>query len=207
VLATISYGVLSSAIVSDGSRPTPTATLPFYTSFDSPTPNPTFESSGGGGTATATLPPRPLATATLGGTQDTYTAAFGSSTLRGNVAWYSITTPEGWHITFCFCSTQPGRDGKPHEDTTRVEPVSGAFSTAQESALIKRFLPPDAVHVRDFTDPYVGHIHDYKSKRLAATFPASSFIDSGAGANPPQGTASVACDHPACPGCDFVLRT
>ena len=80
-----------------------------------------------------------------------------------------------------------------------------AIRRMPDDALVvaKMFFPPDARHVRDFTDPNIGLFHVYQSADLAATFPASDFYDSNRGGALPAGTFSIVCGG----ACSFALGT
>jgi hypothetical protein len=115
-----------------------------------------------------------------------------------------MTTPEGDQIVLCFCDMQPGKDGQQRDARVGIAPQPGVTLTAQALAtLLPQYLPPDAKHLRDFTDPQIGLIHLYSSADLAATFPASAFSNQGGA----PGTFIVACNQPGAPGpgCDVLI--
>lgn len=185
------YTYSSPSVVYIAPTETPLPTLP-------PTPTNTPTPTG----------PRPIDTPTLGGTQAAFAAAYGQPYFKGPVPWWDYTTPEGWRVTTCFCGTTKGVDGKERVEAFGFYPTNGvSFTADQTGALLRQFLPHDATHVRDFTDPNLGVINVYQSADLAATFDASHFRDSNGGPNPPPGTLSVACHNPAGPGCDIVVGT
>lgn len=141
--------------------------------------------------------PQPLSGATLGGTRDGFTSKFGGPTERYGVLWYSINLSNGTTVNLCYCTEHAGSDGNPHLAWFNVDAPNGTTWSDQQGVTIARqFFPPDAKHVRDFTDPQIGLIHVYVSADLAATFPAGEFTDGGNGQQLPPGTFSVACSQP-----------
>lgn len=148
---------------------------------------------------------QPLSGATLGGTQDGFTHVLGTPTDRSGVPWYAVKLARGTTAPLCYCTEHTGSDGNPHLAWFHIDAPGGTTWSDQQGVTIARpFLPPDAKHVRDFTDPQVGLIHVYVSAALAATFPASEFTDSGNGQQLPPGTFGVACGQPGPSQCSIT---
>jgi hypothetical protein len=172
----------------------------------------------GVGLGTATPTAQPTATPTwphlvdgaeLGGTQAAFTARYGAPTSSSPTVQYSYTDPTGVTVAVCLCAFGPGTDHEPRVAILSLTPALAAgtpWSDAYAAQLVAPFLPPDARHVGDITDPNLGRLHRYRSADLAGTFPAADFPGPLAGRLMPPGTLGVACDDPAQPGvCTLVL--
>jgi hypothetical protein len=152
-------------------------------------------------TATPTRAVHPVAGARLGGTEEAFAKAFGAPTVwQGFHYYYTTLKPLGIPITIVIPASSPtGMDGHRRVGTLTVglSPL-GAWSATLAAQLYTPYLPPDAQHVLDFSDPHVGLTHVYRSADLAVTFPAADFRD-GNGNTLPPGTLAVSCDDPAQP--------
>lgn len=153
-------------------------------------------------TVTATKAPQPTATAvsgvttaTLGGTEKAFIAAYGPyaalpnsttdfrdhrATIKGQDTAITVTlTSNDDNMRVRFIKIQPGDN-------------SSTWSNAQAQTIAKTFLPADAVYVKDKTVADFGTEHLYTSKLLAQSFPASAFMDQNGNAVP-AGTFYLAC--------------
>lgn len=149
--------------------------------------------------------PQPLSGATLGGTQDGFARKFGAATDRSGVPWYTATLPDGTTAGICYCTEHTGSDSNPHLAWFHIDASSDTtWSDQQGVTIAQEFFPPDAKHMRDFTDPQIGLIHVYLSADLAITFPAGEFKDSGTDQQLDPGTFSVACGQPSPSQCIFA---
>jgi len=166
--------------------------------------------------ATASLKgPHPLTTSTIGGTQEAFDVAFRRRYYLDAAAWYKTTLSDGLPVMVCVCTIEPGTDGLPHLAFMQIVPevpVHGWLTSQQIQSILGRFLPNDAVYVRDFTDAVVGRVRVYRSVRLAATFPDFAFLAfNGESTSPaPPGTISAACNNPGVAnnpfaGCDIAI--
>jgi hypothetical protein len=101
-----------------------------------------------------------------------------------------------------------GSDGTPHLDFLGIAAPSGTtWSDQQGVSIARQFFPPDAKHVRDFTDRYLGLTHVYVSAALAATFPAGEFrevTDFSSSQQAPPGTFSIVCGQHGPPQCGII---
>ena len=160
--------------------------------------------------ATTATPTGPhiITEATLGGTQDAFTAKYGAPVTSGPTVDYGFTLADGTGAGVCICGTAAGLDGRQHVEYMKVGPVIGVTWThATKTAEAKQFMPLDAIYVRTIQDPDVGPILVYTSADLAKTFPASEFTDSAGGPNPPAGTFSVTCQQPGIAFCTIETGT
>ena len=176
---TAEQGTKSSASASPTLVPSPIpthtfATLPTATAIPTATPLP---------------PARPIQGAVFGGMQPAFVSKFGAPSDPSGPSWEITLNGRTADLDLAFIS---GNDGKQHVETMDVDPPPGdTWDATTAQAMFQVFLPPDATHVKDTTTSQ-GVDHVYHSNALAATFPASEFVDSNNQPVPP-GTFDVQC--------------
>lgn len=162
-------------------------------------------------TVTATPSPQRISGATVGGTQSAFTARYGipTSSLVSDTSYQAtITTSDGpIPVEINVMSLVRGTDGQQRIDQLYLEdPTATTWNEYSGESVVPAFLPPDARHIRDDQDPNLGTLQVYQSAQLAATFPASAFINTGQGGGiEPPGTFTVNCDPPGADTCTISL--
>lgn len=125
-------------------------------------------------------------TATLGGTLLGFDQRFGAPIHQANY----VVTVAGVPVTILAV-----RDAATSHIISLDIAPQGSWTAAQAMKIALAFLPADAKHVRDFTLAPAPHAveHVYQSAALAATFPASAFINVNTDAVESPGTLSYVC--------------
>jgi hypothetical protein len=158
------------------------------------TPLLTFPS--GTATPVPTQPPSPINSPTLGGTEDAFTAAYGT---QSNGAWHS--TVAGQAVKIFVDTLQPAltADGQVHiyiVDVTVPDDALGreTWSLQTANAIAAAFFPSDAKHLSDGPGSPQGTTdHVSHSDELAATFFAEVFTNEAVSKTYPPGTFHFEC--------------
>lgn len=139
---------------------------------------------------TATPVPQPLADATIGGGADAFGGKYGDSFQVQGVPVFSYhTLGSGLDVNIFLNEQQQGTDGKAHVAIVQVALNPGeVWEEVQERTICGFFVPDDAHKVTEKTID-LGGVTDietvYQSPGLAATFPASLFVDDQHNVLPP----------------------
>lgn len=132
-------------------------------------------------------------TATLGGTERGFTAVYGApAQSSGTEATYIIQTRASQ--LFITIDSDVAKDGTSHiyDIYLTIQFSSGAWHQDAADRLYSSFLPSDATHLKDVRQ---GDSPEriFLSANLAATFPASSFVEDDNQKILPPGTFDAYC--------------
>jgi hypothetical protein len=170
--STASAGSTSTTIV----LASPTATA-------RPKPTATFTPSG----------PRPITSSTIGGMEANFQAKYGAPSMNEKAVRHYDASINGTPVLIVVL-LDPGTGGQRAGFLHLVTPDSGTvWSKSTATGIAKLFLPSDATYVKDRTIQDFGVEHVYMSADLAASFPASAFIDNDTNAPVKPGTFYYAC--------------
>lgn len=130
----------------------------------------------------------------IGGTEDAFTAVYGSPTVQYNIPTYSFTQPDGTQVYIKLYTFSAGTDGALRAQLFSVySSKDGVWTPEANYEAARVVFPTDAHFVKDVSDPQVGVLHVWQSANLGLTFPPSAWDDANGGPRWPAGTFAVAC--------------
>lgn len=133
-------------------------------------------------------------TATLGGTEQGFTAVYGPPIQpTGAQAIYNKIEASNAQLIVTI-NSDVARDGTLHVDGVylTIQFLSGVWSEGGAETLYTPFLPSDAAHLRD-VQQNGSPARIFLSPNLGATFPASSFVNDDNQTPAPLGTFDAYC--------------
>jgi hypothetical protein len=163
------------------------------------TPQPTATLARATATTIRPVPTQPPASpailtgATIGGTQAGFVARYGPADSSGsqNASWSAITIA-GQSVALDL-SFDSGTDGQSHMVSAQASPANGGtWDTATAFAVMGALSPADSAFLRNDTSNANFDTRIEQSGQLAATLPASQFVN-GANNPVPVGEFNVAC--------------
>ncbi len=148
-------------------------------------------------TSQPTAPPT-VSTASLGGTESAFNAAFGTQIDKWT--WSATVAGQPVKIFVDMLTASETTDGQNHTyivDITVPDDAIGSetWTPQQANAIATAFLPEDATHVSDGVGAQSGEVdHIFHSSALAATFHADVFTNDAGDKTEPPGTLHFECN-------------